>query len=89
LKKSYLMRGLNPGILRDRWVSKPLSHGELLMEASSSTPHVKIDREGKSAITWMNVCNRVGVLYEGGDSQYFQMPLLAQQFIFFGGGGGG
>jgi hypothetical protein len=82
-KKSYLMRGLSPGILRDRRVSNPLIHGGLLMEASSSAPHVKIDREGKSGITWTNVCNRVGVLYERADSQYFKMYLLAQPFVFW------
>ncbi len=54
------------------------------MEAPSSAPHIKIDREGKSAITWTNVSKRVGVLYELGDSQYFQMHLLAQRFVFWG-----
>jgi hypothetical protein len=84
VKKSYLMQGLNPGILHQRQVFNPLSHGDLLMKASSSAPHVKNDREGKAAITWTNVCKSVGVLYERGDCQYFQMHLLAQRFVFWG-----
>jgi hypothetical protein len=84
VKRSYLMQGLNPRILRDRRVFNPLSHGDLLMKALSSAPHVKNDREGKPAITWTNVCKSIGVFYERGDCQYFQMHLLAQRFVFWG-----
>ncbi len=53
------MLGLNPSILLNRQGSYPLSHGDSLVEAPSSVPHIKIDREGKSAITWTNICKRV------------------------------